>query len=59
MLKCVIKVVGNHVTTWLNDNEMVDLEDETIGKGKGAIALQIHSGGGIKVLWKNLKVKEL
>lgn len=54
-----IKVVGNHVTTWLNNNQMVDLEDELIGKGEGSIALQIHSGGGIKVLWRNLKIKEL
>jgi hypothetical protein len=54
-----IKVDGNHVTTWLNGVEMVNLEDEKIGKGKGAIALQIHSGGGIKVKWRKLKVKVL
>lgn len=54
-----IRVVGAHVTTWLNDNELVDLEDEKIAAGKGAIALQIHSGGGIKVLWRNIKVKQL
>lgn len=52
-----IKVVGNSVTTWLNDTEMVQLEDEKIGQGKGAIALQIHDGGGIKVRWKNIKLK--
>ena len=38
---------------------MVDITDEKIAEGKGAIALQIHAGGGIKVEWKNLKVKEL
>ena len=54
-----IRVVGGHITTWLNGQQMVDLEDEKIGKGVGAIALQIHSGGGIKVKWRNLKVKEL
>ncbi len=54
-----ITVVGGHITTWLNGQQMVDLEDEKIGQGKGAIALQIHSGGGIKVKWRNLKVKEL
>jgi hypothetical protein len=54
-----ISVVGGHITTWLNGQQMVDLEDEKIGKGVGAIALQIHSGGGIKVKWRNLKVKEL
>ena len=54
-----IRVEGGHVTTWLNGVQMVDLEDEKIGEGKGAIALQIHSGGGIKVKWRNLKVTEL
>ena len=57
--KMKIRVVGGRITTWLNGQQMVDLEDEKIGKGKGAIALQIHSGGGIKVKWKNLEVKEL
>ena len=57
--KMKIRVVGDHVTTWLNDQQMVDIVDEKIGKGKGAIALQIHDGGGIKVKWRNLKVKEL
>lgn len=57
--KMKIRVVGGHVTTWLNGEQMVDIEDEKIGEGKGAIALQIHSGGGIKVKWRNLKVKVL
>ena len=54
-----IKVVGDKVTTWLNGTKMIELEDEKIGKGKGAIALQIHDGGGIKVNWRNLQVKPL
>jgi hypothetical protein len=57
--KMKIRVVGGHVTTWLNGVQMVDLEDEKIGQGKGAIALQIHDGGGIKVNWRNLNVIEL
>ena len=57
--KMRIRVEGGHVTTWLNGVQMVDLEDEKIGEGKGAIALQIHSGGGIKVKWRNLNVIEL
>lgn len=28
---------------------MVDISNEKIGEAKGVIALQIHSGGGIKV----------
>ena len=51
-----IKVTGDNVTTWLNGIKMTDLTDEKIGKGKGRIMLQIHSGGGIKVSWKNLRI---
>lgn len=54
-----IRVEGGHVTTWLNGQQMVDINDEKIAAGKGAIALQIHDGGGIKVKWRNLKVREL
>ena len=54
-----IRVSGSSVTTWLNGTEMIHLHDEKIGKGKGAIALQIHDGGGIKVRWKNIKLKKL
>lgn len=57
--KMKIRVNGGNVTTWLNGEKMVDIEDEKIGKGKGAVALQIHDGGGIKVKWRNLKIKEL
>lgn len=54
-----IKVVNDEVTTKLNGHQMVFLKDEKIGRGEGFIALQIHSGGGIKVRWKNIQIKEL
>ena len=54
-----IKVVDDAVTTWLNDTEMIHLEDEKIGKGKGGIALQIHDGGGIKVRWRNIYIEQI
>ena len=57
--KMKIKVVGAKVTTWLNDKMMVDIEDDKIAEGVGAIALQIHSGGGIKVKWQNIFITEL
>lgn len=53
-----IKVIGDEVTTWLNGHQMVFLKDEKIGNGEGFIALQIHDGGGIKVRWKDFKMKE-
>jgi len=54
-----IKVVGPEVTTWLNGHEITTLTDPLIGKANGRIALQIHDGGGIKVLWKNLVLQPL
>lgn len=57
--KMKIRAVGGNITTWLNGVQMVDIKDEKIAQGEGAIALQIHSGGGIKVKWRNIKVKEL
>ncbi len=54
-----LRVVGDEVTTWVNDVEMIHLKDEKIGQGEGFIALQIHDGGGIRVKWKDIKIKEL
>ena len=54
-----IKVIGNDVTTWINNTEMIKIKDSIIGKGIGGVALQIHDGGGIKVRWKNLKIQKL
>tara|TARA_B100000963_G_C22474440_1_gene601717 strand:+ start:57 stop:662 length:606 start_codon:yes stop_codon:yes gene_type:complete len=54
-----IKVFGDEVITWINNNEMIKINDSIIGKGVGGIALQIHDGGGIKVRWKNIKIKKL
>ncbi|MFN4810652.1 MAG: DUF1080 domain-containing protein [Bacteroidota bacterium] len=54
-----IQVKGSKVTTYLNGHEMIQLQDDKIAAGEGGIALQIHSGGGIKVRWRNLKIKEL
>ena len=54
-----LRVVGPKVETWLNGQQMVELVDEKICKADGSIALQIHAGGGIKVRWKNIELKEL
>ena len=54
-----IRVVGDHLTSWVNGTEMVDFSDEKIGEGEGGIALQIHDGGGIRVRWRNIKITEL
>lgn len=57
--KLKLRVVGGQVTTWLNGHMMVDMNDEKIGAGNGFIALQIHDGGGIKVIWRKIKITEL
>ncbi|WP_046287803.1 3-keto-disaccharide hydrolase [Zobellia galactanivorans] len=54
-----IRVNGDTITSWLNGTEMITLTDETIGAGEGSVALQIHDGGGIKVKWRNIKIKLL
>ncbi|MDO6515889.1 3-keto-disaccharide hydrolase [Zobellia uliginosa] len=54
-----IRVDGDTITSWLNGTEMITLTDKTIGAGEGSVALQIHDGGGIKVKWRNIKIKTL
>ena len=54
-----LRVEGDHVQTWLNGEPMVDIHDAKIGAAQGRIALQIHDGGGIKVLWRNIRLNRL
>lgn len=57
--KMKIIVKEDEVTTFLNGHQMVYFKDSKIGQANGFIALQIHDGGGIKVRWRNIKIKEL
>ena len=54
-----VKVIDNNVKTYLNGQEMITFTDDKIGSVEGIIALQIHSGGGIKVKWRKIRVREL
>ncbi|WP_346236431.1 DUF1080 domain-containing protein [Niabella insulamsoli] len=54
-----IRVQNDRITSWLNGHEMVDFSDAKIGAANGFIALQIHDGGGIKVKWKDIILKDL
>ncbi|WP_209404727.1 DUF1080 domain-containing protein [Pseudozobellia sp. WGM2] len=54
-----IEAKDDKITSWLNGEKMVELKDQKIGEGRGSVALQIHSGGGIKVRWKNIRIEEL
>ena len=57
--KMKIIIMDDKVETFVNGIEMVNINDSKISKGNGSIALQIHSGGGIKVKWKNINIKQL
>ena len=54
-----IMVKGDNVKTWLNGVEMIHINDQKIGEGKGSIALQIHAGDDLKVRWRNIKLEKL
>lgn len=54
-----ITAKDNVVTTYLNGQEMIKIDDEKIGAATGQICLQIHDGGGIKVRWRNLKIRSI
>ncbi len=54
-----VKVVGDNATVWLNGVEVTNLTDPAFNERQGRLALQIHDGGGIKVLFRNLKVTTL
>jgi len=55
----LVRVEGKKVTTFLNGAPMITLLDDMIGASSGKIALQIHDGGGVKVRWRNILLKEL
>ena len=57
--KMKIKVLNENITTWINGKKMIQISDSKIGEANGSIALQIHDGGGIKVRWRNIRVKKL
>ena len=57
--KMRVKAVGDNVTVWLNDVEVTNLTDEAFAQKQGRIALQIHDGGGIKVMFRNMELTTL
>jgi hypothetical protein len=56
----VIRADGNHITLQINDLTTVDYteQDAAIARS-GIIALQIHSGGPMRIDFRNLRIKEL
>jgi len=53
-----VSVQGPHITTNLNGVKIVDYTDPSPKFPDGVIALQIHTGGGVKMRWKEIEIKE-
>lgn len=56
----VIRAQGNHITLSLNGLQTVDYRepDATIAR-EGVFALQVHSGGPLRVEFRRLRIREL
>lgn len=54
-----IKSKGSQLTCWVNGIQMIDIVDDKFGTGQGSILLQIHSGSGLKVMFRDLKIEKI
>ena len=52
-----VSAIGNHIVTHLNGVQMVDFTDPTPKFTEGVIGLQIHTGGGVEMRWKDIEVQ--
>jgi hypothetical protein len=53
-----VSVQGNHFVTQLNGVKIVDYADSAPKFADGVIGLQIHTGGGVKMRWKDISVRK-
>ncbi|HEV2348850.1 MAG TPA: DUF1080 domain-containing protein [Terriglobia bacterium] len=53
-----ISARGNHIVTHLNGVAIVDFTDPAPKFTDGVIGLQIHTGGGVRVRWKNIEIQD-
>ena len=53
-----VSVRGNHIVTQLNGVKIVDFTDEAPKFTDGVIGLQIHTGGGVRMRWKDILIQE-
>jgi len=52
-----VSAIGEHIRLSINGFTTVDIRDKRLAKG--IIALQIHSGQGVRVRWKDLRILEV
>jgi len=50
---------GNHFSTRLNGVQIVDFTDPAPRFTEGVIGLQLHTGGGVKIRFKDIYIQEL
>jgi len=53
-----VSVQGNHIVTQLNGVKVVDFTDAAPKFTDGVIGLQIHTGGGVRMRWKDILIQE-
>ena len=53
-----VSVQGNHIVTRLNSVMIADYTDATPKFTDGVIGLQIHTGGGVRMRWKDIFIQE-
>jgi Domain of Unknown Function (DUF1080) len=53
-----VSVQGTHIVTHLNGIRVVDYTDPSPKFTEGVIGLQIHTGGGVKMRWKDIYIRE-
>jgi len=53
-----VSMHGNHIVTQVNGTKVVDFTDPAPKFSEGVIGLQIHTGGGVKMRWKDISIQE-
>lgn len=53
-----VSVIGKHIVTRLNGVKIADYSEPAPKFADGVIALQIHTGGGVKMRWKDIFIQE-
>jgi len=56
--KLKISAHGSHIVTTLNGTQIVDYTDAAPKFTDGVIGLQLHTGGGVKMLFKDIQIQE-
>ncbi len=54
----VVTAVGRHITVTLNGQQTVDLPNDEPSRAEGHIALQLHGGQDMEVMFKDIAIQE-